>query len=76
MVVVVKKPGVDVAFAQRGLNGWEVHGQMTILNKGSFLRERGLEAGPAQGRWDGCQSASRRPQAAAGGLVCLIMSLS
>src|ERR1700722_287625 len=41
MMVVVEKPGVDVAFAQRRLDGGQVHGQTTILNKTSHLSESG-----------------------------------
>jgi hypothetical protein len=39
--VIVEKPRVDVAFAQRGLNGWEIHEQTIILNKRDELRELG-----------------------------------
>jgi hypothetical protein len=34
MVMVIKKPRVNVAFAERRLNGGEVHGQTSIVNKG------------------------------------------
>src|SRR5579863_902244 len=33
MVMVVKQPGVDVPFAQRSLDGGQVHGQTSIVNK-------------------------------------------
>src|ERR1700729_1660062 len=39
MVVVVEQPGVDVPFAQRGLDGGQVHEQTSIVNKvGDFGR--------------------------------------
>jgi hypothetical protein len=34
VMVVVKEPGIDVALAQRSLNGGEIHGQTSIVNKG------------------------------------------
>src|SRR5579863_4296348 len=43
MVVVVKKPGVDIAFAQGRLNGSQVHEQTTILNKTRHLSESGRD---------------------------------
>ena len=39
MVVIVKKPGVDVPLAQSGLYGGKIHGQITILNNGGDLSE-------------------------------------
>ncbi len=39
MVVVVEKPRVNVAFAQRRLDGSEVHGQTPIVNKSKDLGE-------------------------------------
>src|SRR5437879_3518402 len=51
-VVIVKKPRVDVAFPQRGLNGWKIHEQMVILNKYEDLGEcsRSLRPGLMWGR--------------------------
>jgi len=45
-VVIIKKPRVDVAFPQRGLNGWEIHEQMVILNKYEDLGECSWSLGP------------------------------
>ena len=42
MMVVVEQPRVDVAFAQRRLNGSEVHGQTSIVNNGRDLGESGM----------------------------------
>lgn len=39
MMMVVKKPSIDVAFAQRSLYSGEVHGQTSIVNKGADLGE-------------------------------------
>ncbi len=39
MMVIVKKPGVDVPLAQRGLYGGKIHGQTTILNNRGDLSE-------------------------------------
>ena len=39
MVVVVKKPGINIALAQRSLNSGQVHGQAFILNYLAGLRE-------------------------------------
>jgi hypothetical protein len=33
VVVVIKEPGVDVPFAQRRLDGGQVHGQTSIVIK-------------------------------------------
>ena len=41
MMMVIEQPGIDVAFAKGGLNGGEVHGQRTILNKCGDLSESG-----------------------------------
>jgi hypothetical protein len=41
MMVIVKKPGVNIALAERGLYGGKIHGQATILNNGSDLSELG-----------------------------------
>ena len=41
VVVIAKEPRVDIAFAQGRLNGGEVHGQTSIVNKGKSLRESG-----------------------------------
>ena len=70
MMMVVEKPGVDVALAQRGLDGGEVHGQTTILNKCSDFANcawEGLEnyfgrdlRPPAWDRYP-AQTASTRP---------------
>ena len=49
MMVIVKKPGIDVPLAERGLDGGKIHGQTTILNKGRVLGESGCETG---GWWD------------------------
>src|SRR5437879_9995365 len=38
MMVVIEEPGVGVALAQRGLNGGEIHGQTSIVNKGEEFR--------------------------------------
>src|SRR2546427_4952898 len=35
MMMVVEEPTVDVALVQRRLNGRQVHGQASIVNKGS-----------------------------------------
>jgi hypothetical protein len=29
-MMIVKEPGVDIALAQRGLNGWQVHGELLL----------------------------------------------
>jgi hypothetical protein len=43
-MVIVKKPSVDVAFAQRSLNGGEIHGQTSIVNNaGEFGRIAGVD---------------------------------
>ena len=42
-MVIVKKPGVNVPLAQRGLYGRKIHGQITILNNGSDLSESGQD---------------------------------
>ena len=34
-VVVVKKPGIDITFAERSLNRGQVHGQTVIVNDGA-----------------------------------------
>src|SRR5215467_13486104 len=39
MMVIVKKPRVDIAFAEGRLNGGKVHGQITIVNKEMEFRE-------------------------------------
>ena len=39
MMVIVKKPGVDVPLAERGLYGGKIHGQTTILNNRGVLSE-------------------------------------
>ena len=39
MMVIVEKPRVDVAFAQRRLDGGKVHGQTSIVNNGKDLGE-------------------------------------
>ena len=39
MMVIVKKPGVNIPLAQRGLYGGKIHGQTTILNNSSDLSE-------------------------------------
>src|SRR5271166_541036 len=39
MMMVVEQPRVDVAFAQRRLDGGEVHGQTPIVNKREDLGE-------------------------------------
>ena len=39
MMVIVEKPGINVALAQSGLYGGKVHGQTTILIKGGDLGE-------------------------------------
>ena len=39
MVMVVEQPRVNVAFAQRRLDGSEVHGQTSIVNKSKDLGE-------------------------------------
>jgi hypothetical protein len=41
MVMVVKKPRVNVAFAQYRLDGIEIHGQTSIVNKSKDLGESG-----------------------------------
>ena len=41
MMMVVEKPRVNVAFAQRRLDGGEVHGQTSIVNKRKDLGESG-----------------------------------
>ena len=41
MMVIVKEPGVDIAFAERCLYGGKIHGQITILNKARVLGESG-----------------------------------
>src|SRR6267378_200013 len=52
MMMVVKEPAVEVTFAQRSLNGGEVHGQTTIVNNDRELSESelGLEALGFRGR--------------------------
>src|ERR1700680_1793502 len=39
MMMVVKEPTVEVTFAQRSLNGGEVHGRTTIVNNDKELSE-------------------------------------
>ena len=39
MVMVAEQPGVNVAFAQRRLDGSKVHGQTSIVNKSKDLGE-------------------------------------
>src|SRR5258705_3632029 len=39
MMVVIEQPRVDVAFAQSRLNGGQVHGQTSIVNKSQDLSE-------------------------------------
>jgi hypothetical protein len=39
MMMVVKKPSIDVAFAERGLDGGEVHEQTSIVNNAAELSE-------------------------------------
>jgi hypothetical protein len=39
VMVIVKKPRVDVPLAQRGLYGGKIHGQTTILNNEGDLSE-------------------------------------
>ncbi|MGH9499699.1 MAG: hypothetical protein ACRD3L_11230, partial [Terriglobales bacterium] len=46
MMVIVKQPGVDIALAQGRLDGGQVHGQITILNKTSHLSESESEHQP------------------------------
>jgi hypothetical protein len=38
-MMIVEQPGINVAFAQGRLNGRQVHGQTSIVNKGTELRE-------------------------------------
>jgi hypothetical protein len=46
VVVIVKKPGVNIPLAERGLYGRKIHGQTTILNNGSVLSESCPELEP------------------------------
>jgi hypothetical protein len=39
MVVIVKQPRVNIAFAQRRLDGSQLHGQTFIVNNGKDLSE-------------------------------------
>jgi hypothetical protein len=39
MVMITEQPGVNIAFAQRRLNGSQIHGQTSIVNKGMSLGE-------------------------------------
>ena len=56
MMVIVKKPGVNVSLAQRGLYGGKIHGQITILNNGSVLSESGWSFEPRR-----TQSYTKKP---------------
>jgi hypothetical protein len=47
MMVVVEQPRVDVAFAERRLDGSQVHGQTPIVNNGRDLSESGRAREPA-----------------------------
>jgi hypothetical protein len=38
-VMITEQPGVNIAFAQRRLNGSQIHGQTSIVNKGMSLGE-------------------------------------
>jgi len=49
MMVIVKKPSVNVALAQSRLDSGEIHGQMTILNKSEELGES--EDGRGKEEW-------------------------
>src|SRR3954454_3154096 len=39
MVMITEQPGVNIAFAQRRLDGSQIHGQASIVNKGMSLGE-------------------------------------
>src|SRR5277367_2850384 len=43
MMVIVEKPRVNIAFAQRRLNGGQVHGRTSIVNNGLDLSESAAE---------------------------------
>src|SRR5207244_4188968 len=42
MMVIIKKPGVDVTLAECGLDGGKIHGQVAILNNEKVLGELAL----------------------------------
>jgi hypothetical protein len=46
--MIVKQPRVDVAFAQRRLDGSQVHGQTSIVNNGKDLSESGGGTGASK----------------------------
>jgi hypothetical protein len=48
VMVIVKKPGVDVPLAERGLYGGKIHGQTTILTNGGDLSELSATGGWGQ----------------------------
>ncbi len=57
MVVIVEKPRINIAFAQRRLNGSQVHGEASIVNKSKTLGE----SEPAKlGLWGSRRSSEAR----------------
>src|SRR5207248_2594215 len=39
MMMIIKKPGIDISFSERSLYGRKIHGQTTILNNRMVLSE-------------------------------------
>src|SRR5580704_17246601 len=52
MMMVVEQPRVDVTFAERRLDGSNVHGEIPIVNNGGDLGESGVVVQKPCGRTD------------------------